>query len=516
MFITICLFGYSCIFSNQNRYTIQINKVPKELTEDIMKNILEKEYGENSVKEVCKLYDEKKTTKKYQKAVEISNQLEKLLKNFEKTKQEILEAQQNAKDFETSFITFSNSKYVDQSTKGLPSGLEFFKANSVSFFSDEIIWENYRKSWIEIAIRTSISWSITVVFLLILFGITALAFTIQYAFIFYETLLTQALGFELFKITRETEFVTSLVGVVVNLILVIFLVAMDASIIFLDILTNLEGHKSRLFKNISLTLKYCFFSCIVYWISTLLLSFNLLTAAIVSGGKLSFNFTYEESLVFAYNYLGVVFSVFCQEESFPKDMQLNIEIEKNEFLIAEYFSKSTIFFMMALSYVHMLPISIVISLMYFILDAFLRRFQMIYLFKKGSNDDHSFKILPILFGIFSFGLIVVEYSRFKFGVHAYFHSWDSFSSFFTLFFIGGVCFKWVSFIKNLIGIKKSSENTQDTSFMKIEKRLYKNLDFGSHNVELNDLRNTIAHFWFSDTWTDDNDTKSLTMSNRIT
>ena len=198
--ITYGILLYTCLTSNKNKFSVKIDHVPQELTEDLLFEMLENEYGEGSVVEVCKLFDDSKSVKFYNQAIDISNEIkeinekilldeenikliskkEKLLKELELVKEKVAKAQLKNLDLEQVIITYTSTKYVHQSISKLPTGLELFHATKVRFFSDDIIWKNYKVSWIEILIRMLIIWSISMLFFIALASISTMCFLLQY------------------------------------------------------------------------------------------------------------------------------------------------------------------------------------------------------------------------------------------------------------------------------------------------------------------------------------------------
>ena len=199
--LSYLFFGFSLFSNTSNYFTIRMDHIPKELTDETLKKIFENKFGEDSVKEVCRIYNESKVIKYYKNAISTSKEIEKIQKKIEKSqdekdvfeqkkdtlfrkfdeiKQQISIKQQESKDLEQVFITFSNSKYVEESVKSLPQEISLFKVTKITSFFDDIIWSNYTKSWIEIILRTMLSWFISAILLVLLLVICTLGFYFQW------------------------------------------------------------------------------------------------------------------------------------------------------------------------------------------------------------------------------------------------------------------------------------------------------------------------------------------------
>jgi len=199
--LSYLFFGFSLFSNSSNYFTIRMDHIPKELTDETLKKIFENKFGMDSVKEVCRIYNESKVIKYYKNAISTSKEIEKIQKKIEKSqdekdvfeqkkdtlfrkfdeiKQQISIKQQESKDLEQVFITFSNSKYVEESVKSLPQEISLFKVTKITSFFDDIIWSNYTKSWIEIILRTMLSWFISAILLALLLVICTLGFYFQW------------------------------------------------------------------------------------------------------------------------------------------------------------------------------------------------------------------------------------------------------------------------------------------------------------------------------------------------
>eukprot|EP01080_Neovahlkampfia_damariscottae_P006499 gene6499-10507_t len=154
---------------------------------------------EESVLEVCKLYDESKTSKLYSKAVRISHKIneindklenendeklimkDQLISDLQKTRNDIQISQEKSKDYEKAIITFFHSNVVQNCLKQLPKELELFKAKKISYYEDDIIWFNHQKSYIEIGIKIAVSWFFSLIIIFSLIFVASLLFFFQIA-----------------------------------------------------------------------------------------------------------------------------------------------------------------------------------------------------------------------------------------------------------------------------------------------------------------------------------------------
>ena len=109
---------------------------------------------------------------------------------------------------------------------------------------------------------------------------------------------------------RTPEFLQYFSSTIVNLIPVIFVVIIDSTILVVELLTELENHKSSFLKNISLMLKYGMFLFSAYWVPIFILFSGMMPSLIQNGGELPFNFTSNEYLTFTFNYIGILISQF--------------------------------------------------------------------------------------------------------------------------------------------------------------------------------------------------------------